>query len=60
MANFINDGVLLTYMGDDASKWAEQFCKRFPGNDKGTMIGWFANAIEHSTDVRNNRRESNG
>jgi hypothetical protein len=29
----------------DATVWASEFCKRFPQNDEGTMLGWFANAI---------------
>ena len=43
-----DDSDLLNIMGIDASKWAEEFCKRF-GNDiidEGLMLGWFANAIE--------------
>lgn len=48
---------LLAYCRDDATKWAEAFCftaKRTYGLDidEGWMIGWFANAIEHSQDVR--------
>ncbi len=41
-------------LGDDAAKWAEAFCQTFPdaGIDEGTMIAWFANAIEHSHDIR--------
>lgn len=30
----------------DAQKWAKAFCERNPDADEGTMIGWFANAIE--------------
>lgn len=37
---------------DDAVKWAEYFCELHPQNDEGTMIGWFANAIELSHDYR--------
>ena len=47
-------------VGDDAAKWAAAFCQhakkidsRAP--DEGWMISWFANAIEHSTLVRNAR-----
>lgn len=50
---------LLDYCRDDASKWAEAFCqiKQRQGwsaddIDEGLMVGWFANAIEHSSDVR--------
>lgn len=51
---------LLKACGDDASKWAAAFCqiKKAQGwsaddIDEGLMISWFANAIEHSGDVRN-------
>ncbi len=58
----MTDGELLDYMGDDARKWAAEFCKiaRDHGHniDEGWMIGWFANAIEHSTLVRQRRVES--
>lgn len=50
---------MLTALGDDAGKWAAAFCQTFakvhpdqPVPDEGWMIGWFANAIEHSHDVR--------
>ena len=50
---------LLNAMGDDASQWAAAFCqiaKRHGHDlDEGWMIGWFANAIEHSTQVRTRR-----
>lgn len=40
-------------LGDSAEKWAEAFCAMYPaGPDFSVMIGWFANAIEHSSDVR--------
>jgi hypothetical protein len=52
---------LLEYLGDDASKWAAEFCKiaRDHGHDldEGWMITWFANAIEHSYQVRMRRAE---
>ncbi|HYJ44061.1 MAG TPA: hypothetical protein VEW06_06355 [Xanthobacteraceae bacterium] len=52
----MTDGELLAYMGDDAAKWAAEFCKiaRDHGHniDEGWMIAWFANAIEHSSDIR--------
>jgi len=54
---------LLSALGDDAYKWAEAFCqhvKKFDGGkelDHGWMITWFANAIEHSHDVRRWRAE---
>ena len=48
---------LLEACRDDASKWAAAFCQTAEklghhGIDEGWMIGWFANAIEHSHDVR--------
>ncbi len=46
---------LLAACRDDASKWAAAFCeivKDRQAIDEGLMIGWFANAIEHSYDVR--------
>lgn len=47
---------LLAALGDDASKWAEAFCQIVKaGNitiDESFMFSWFANAIEHSTDIR--------
>lgn len=51
---------LLEALGDDASKWAAAFCqhaKTFNHSDidEGWMISWFANAIEHSHDVRGRR-----
>ena len=55
----MEDGELLNYMGDDAAKWAAEFCKiaRDKGLDidEGWMLGWFANAIEHSNLVRMKR-----
>ncbi len=40
-----NDAELLTSMGTDAAKWAEEFCQRFPQTDQGWVFSWFANAI---------------
>ena len=41
---------------DDGHKWATAFCQhaKTQGHDidHGWMVGWFANAIEHSHDVR--------
>ena len=49
-------GALLQAMGDDAVKWAAAFCaiatELGHNIDEGWMTGWFANAIEHSSDVR--------
>lgn len=51
---------MLEALGDDASKWAAAFCQTalklgHNGIDEGWMIGWFANAIEHSYWVRQSR-----
>lgn len=50
---------LLEHCGDKAERWAEAFCqiKERQGwsaadIDKGLMLCWFANAIEHSNQVR--------
>ena len=42
----MKDSALLKDMGTDAEKWAHQYCRRFPGHDEATLLGWFANAIE--------------
>jgi hypothetical protein len=53
-----SDGpAVLHYCGDNAQRWAEVFCRtaKSLGHgdiDEGWMIGWFANAIEHSHDIR--------
>ena len=59
MTNYTEmDGpMMLSALADDAAKWAEAFCQhaRKLGHgdiDQGWMIGWFANAIEHSSAVR--------
>jgi hypothetical protein len=53
---------MLVAVGDDAAKWAAAFCQiaKALGHeiDEGWMICWFANAIEHSTDVRRWRAET--
>jgi hypothetical protein len=54
---------MLTALGDDGQKWAKAFIQIIDkiGRDKideGFMIGWFANAIEHSNAVRRWRREA--
>lgn len=42
-------------LGRDAQAWARAFMSEFGEDreriDEGTMIGWFANAIERSTDA---------
>jgi hypothetical protein len=52
----MNAPEMLAACRDDASKWAAAFCEIAKGLghdiDEGWMIGWFANAIEHSYDVR--------
>jgi hypothetical protein len=53
-----SDAALLKRLGDDAGAWAKEFSKRFPAVDEGDAIGWFANAIEHSGDVRRWRKDS--
>lgn len=51
---------LLDALGDDASRWAAAFRQTairlgYSDMDEGWLIGWFANAIEHSSDVRERR-----
>lgn len=48
---------LLHALGDDARKWAEAFLQMNPDAtiDQETLICWFANAIEHSYDMRTGR-----
>lgn len=48
---------MLYALGDDANKWADAFVQSNPdcNVDQSTMMGWFANAIEHSNDVRAGR-----
>ena len=58
----MSSGELLTAVGDDAYKWADAFCQTakrmgINGIESDWMIGWFANAIEHSSDVRRWRME---
>ena len=53
----------LDRVGDDAKKWAQDFRSTairlgYSDMDEGWLIGWFANAIEHSNDVRRWRREA--
>jgi hypothetical protein len=48
-------GDFLQALGDDAQKWSDAFAEQYPEIDRGVMIGWFANAIEHSSDVRRGR-----
>ena len=53
--NDMNAGGFLTALGDDATKWADAFCEQFPQIDREAAFGWFANAIENSSDVRRSR-----
>ena len=51
----LSDPEMLTYLGDDAHKWAKAFV-HFHGGDVGLMTTWFANAIETADDHRAKRR----
>lgn len=51
---------LLLSLGDDASKWAAAFRQiaikiGYSDMDEGWLTTWFANAIEHSDDLRYRR-----
>lgn len=53
----MDSATLLNELGDDAAKWAAAFRQiaikiGYSDMDEGWLIGWFANAIEHSSDVR--------
>lgn len=53
----MNGPDMLQACGDNASKWAAAFCQHaeelgHEGIDEEWMTVWFANAIEHSHDVR--------
>lgn len=37
---------MLDALADNAYNWATAYCQFFPEADHGTMISWFANAIE--------------
>lgn len=54
---------MLNAVRDDAMRWAEAFCQmkkkwnwRLEDIDEGLMVGWFANAIEHSDMTRQKAR----
>lgn len=56
-------GEVLARLGDNAAAWAKEFRQTaikmgYSDMDEGWLIGWFANAIEHSTDVRRQRAVS--
>lgn len=50
---------MLNAMGDDAYRWADAFMELTKDKpvDHALMVAWFANSIEHSSDVRRWRRE---
>lgn len=53
---------LLGVLQDDAMKWAISFNQHavklgYSAMDVGWLVGWFANAIEHSGDVRHWRAQ---
>ena len=48
----MSPGDMLTALGDDAMKWAEAFREQHPEIEQSLLFAWFANAIEHSTQVR--------
>ncbi len=57
------DGEILNRLGDDAQKWAQEFRKTaiqlgYSDMEEGWLVGWFANAIEHSSDTRRWRKEA--
>jgi hypothetical protein len=48
--------LIIETCGKDASKWADAFCQHarrlgYSPMDREWVIGWFANAIEHSIDL---------
>jgi len=54
---------LTFYCGDDGMRWADAFCQMakklgYGDLDQGWVFGWFANAIEQSTHVRNRPKPS--
>lgn len=58
----LDSAALLRELGDSGQKWAAAFNQHaqklgYSVMDEGWLIGWFANAIEHSSDVRRWRRE---
>jgi hypothetical protein len=44
-------GAMLARIGIDAQLWAREFVRLAPPTDEGTMIGWFANAIDAGRDA---------
>ena len=49
----MSDAELLIKMGTDGARWATEYEERFPRTtpDWGTLVSWFANAIEAGRDV---------
>lgn len=43
------------YATTDAAVWTDEFCKLNPGMDWGTMVGWFANAIETAKSIESEK-----
>lgn len=59
-----SSGSFLNRVKDNGAKWAHEFRKTsislgYSDMDEGWLICWFANAIEHSSDVRRWRGEKN-
>jgi len=57
MYAYMESSDLLEELGDDAAKWARAFNQmaeklEYSRMDEGWLIGWFANAIEHSHSLR--------
>ena len=52
MTDTTKQAELLCTQTDDAVVWAKEFCQLNPSMDEANMIGWFANAIECSHDLR--------
>lgn len=52
-----DDYDIIASCGDKGDRWAKAFCERNPVVDEGTMIAWFANAIEAACTVREQRRK---
>jgi hypothetical protein len=46
------------YASADAQVWAEEFVKMNPHMDEGTMIGWFANAMQTAIDLTTRKLDS--
>jgi hypothetical protein len=73
LAASVNDepsaGALLAEMGTDAQRWAREFVRQFAGRavdgtdgadgaiDEGTLIGWFAGAIENARSAQAGRAD---